>query len=358
MTGAERMRKLRATRRARSTGRTEHLHEDERCPDCGTLLILVGRFHLCRPRQAVTKLAMTKSGGRPPIGENAMTGAERMRKLRATRRARSTGRTEHLHEDERCPDCGTLLILVGRFHLCRPRQAVTKLAMTKSGGRPPIGEKAMTGAERMRKLRATRRARSTGRTEHLHEDERCPDCGTLLILVGRFHLCRPRQAVTKLAMTKSGGRPPIGENAMTGAERMRKLRATRRARSTGRTEHLHEDERCPDCGTLLILVGRFHLCRPRQAVTKFPVTKSGGRPPIGERAMTGAERMREEERCPDCGTLLILVGRAHLCQPQLAVTKLPVTKSGGRPPIGEKAITGVERMRKLRAIRRTLTRTV
>ena len=137
-------------------------------------------------------------------------------------------RTEHLPEDERCPDCGTLLILVGRFHLCRMRQAVTKFPVTKPGGRPPIGEKVMTGAERMRKLRATRRARSTGRTEHLPEDERCPDCGTLLILVGRFHLCRPRQAVTKFPVTKSGGRPPIGEKAMTGAERMRKLRATRR----------------------------------------------------------------------------------------------------------------------------------
>jgi len=99
----------------------------------------------------------------------------------------------------------------------------------KSGGRPPIGEKAMTGAERMRKLRAIRRARSTGRTEHSHEDERCPDCGTLLILVGRLHLCQQRQAVTKLPVTKSGGRPPIGEKAMTGAERMRKRRATRRA---------------------------------------------------------------------------------------------------------------------------------
>jgi hypothetical protein len=38
--------------------------------------------------------------------------------------------------------------------------------------------------------------------------------------------------------------------------------------SSERTEHLHEDEHCPDCGVLLILVGRFHQCRPRQAVTK------------------------------------------------------------------------------------------
>ena len=110
----------------------------------------------------------------------------------------------------------------------KPQRAVTKLPVTKSNGRPPIGEKAMTGAECMRKLRATRRARSTGRTEHLPEDERCPDCGTLLILVGRFHLCRPRQAVTKFPVTKSGGRRSIGEKAMTGAGRMRKLRATRR----------------------------------------------------------------------------------------------------------------------------------
>jgi len=49
------------------------------------------------------------------------------------------------------------LILVARSHLCRPRQAVTK-PVTKSGGQPPIGEKAMTGAGRMRKLRAGRRA--------------------------------------------------------------------------------------------------------------------------------------------------------------------------------------------------------
>jgi hypothetical protein len=62
-----------------------------------------------------------------------------------------------MYEDERCADCGALLILVGRAHPCRPREAVTK-PVTKSGGRPPIGEKAMTGAERMRKLRATRRA--------------------------------------------------------------------------------------------------------------------------------------------------------------------------------------------------------
>jgi hypothetical protein len=76
----------------------------------------------------------------------------------------SSGRTEHLQEDEHCPDCGALLILVGRSHLCRPRQAVTKPPVTKSGGRPPIGEKAMTGAERMRKLRATRRALAYMRT--------------------------------------------------------------------------------------------------------------------------------------------------------------------------------------------------
>jgi hypothetical protein len=48
--------------------------------------------------------------------------------------------------------------------LCQPRRAVTKAPVTKSSGRPPIGEKAMTGAERMRKLRATRRALAHMRT--------------------------------------------------------------------------------------------------------------------------------------------------------------------------------------------------
>src|SRR6516165_2815129 len=44
------------------------------------------------------------------------------------------------------------------------------------------------------------------------------------------------------------------------------------------------------------LVGRVHLCRLRQGVTKLPVTKSGGRPPFGEKAMTGAERMTQAAR--------------------------------------------------------------
>jgi hypothetical protein len=52
------------------------------------------------------------------------------------------------------------------------------------------------------------------------------------------------------------------------------------------------------------------------------------------------------------------LSRVHLCRPRRAVTKLPVTKSGGRRPIGEKAMAGAERMRKLRAGRRALTRTV
>jgi len=56
--------------------------------------------------------------------------------------------------------------------------------------------------------------------------------------------------------------------------------------------------------------------------------------------------------------MVSLVGRVHLCRPRQAVTKLPVAKSGGRPPIGEKAMTGAERMRKLRAGHRALTRTV
>jgi len=69
------------------------------------------------------------------------------------------------------------MILVGRSHQCQLRQAVTnspvtkhtvtkspvtKSSVTKSRGRPPIGEKAMTGAERMRRMRARRAAAQQG----------------------------------------------------------------------------------------------------------------------------------------------------------------------------------------------------
>jgi hypothetical protein len=50
-------------------------------------------------------------------------------------------------------------------------------------------------------------------------------------------------------------------------------------------------------------------------------------------------------------------GRVPLRQPRRAVTKFQVTKSAGRPPIGEKAMTDAEGMRKLRVNRRALTRT-
>jgi hypothetical protein len=52
-------------------------------------------------------------------------------------------------------------------------------------------------------------------------------------------------------------------------------------------------DRCECCGANLALVGRVHRC-----VTKVPepvtkdVTKKRGRPPLGERAMTAAERQR------------------------------------------------------------------
>jgi len=42
-----------------------------------------------------------------------------------------------------------------------------------------------------------------------------------------------------------------------------------------------DDERCPDCGALLILVGRRHLCRPPPSGG----ARGRGRPPIGERPM-------------------------------------------------------------------------
>ena len=52
-------------------------------------------------------------------------------------------------------------------------------------------------------------------------------------------------------------------------------------------------DRCERCGANLALVGRVHRC-----VTKVPepVTKKRGRPPLGERAMTAAERQRRCRR--------------------------------------------------------------
>ena len=50
----------------------------------------------------------------------------------------------------RCPDCGSLLVLVGLHHLYRPRPA-------RAAGRPPVGARAMTAAERQRRRRAAQR---------------------------------------------------------------------------------------------------------------------------------------------------------------------------------------------------------
>ena len=69
--------------------------------------------------------------------------------------------------------------------------------------------------------------------------DRCPACGKDRVLVGNRHLCWPvtkfSAGVTKLIeyeVTAPGrvkvGRRPLGEEAMTGAERMRRLRARRK----------------------------------------------------------------------------------------------------------------------------------
>jgi hypothetical protein len=54
----------------------------------------------------------------------------------------------------RCPECGSLLVLVGIRHLCRgPGPGAPR----PGAGRPPIGKKAMTGAERQRRSCALRK---------------------------------------------------------------------------------------------------------------------------------------------------------------------------------------------------------
>jgi hypothetical protein len=64
----------------------------------------------------------------------------------------------------RCPECGSLLVLVGIRHLCRGPGVwqVTHLSSGPGGprpgsGRPPIGRRAMTGAERQRRSRTRRK---------------------------------------------------------------------------------------------------------------------------------------------------------------------------------------------------------
>jgi hypothetical protein len=50
--------------------------ETERCPDCGALIALVGRRHRCMPR----------GRGRPSLGAQAMTPAQRQRRSRARKK--------------------------------------------------------------------------------------------------------------------------------------------------------------------------------------------------------------------------------------------------------------------------------
>jgi hypothetical protein len=66
------------------------------------------------------------------------------------------------------------------------------------------------------------------------DDERCPDCGALLILVGRRHLCVPR------AWKQPAGRPSIGAEPMTPAQRQRRSRGLRR-----KAEHVQALTRRP-----------------------------------------------------------------------------------------------------------------
>lgn len=69
-----------------------------------------------------------------------------------------------------CPICGKNRDLVGLRHLCRPvmfvdlaeksvTKPVTKPVTKHKGGRQPVGKKAMTGAERVRRHRQQRKGR-------------------------------------------------------------------------------------------------------------------------------------------------------------------------------------------------------
>jgi len=57
-------------------------------------------------------------------------------------------------ETARCKDCGAVLALVGRSHLCNP------VHNWKGAGRKPLGRRAMTAAERQRRSRKSRPALS------------------------------------------------------------------------------------------------------------------------------------------------------------------------------------------------------
>jgi len=50
--------------------------ETECCPTCGALIALVGRRHRCLP---------PRGRGRPPLGDQPMTAAQRQRRSRAKR---------------------------------------------------------------------------------------------------------------------------------------------------------------------------------------------------------------------------------------------------------------------------------
>ena len=58
--------------------------ETARCPGCGALLVLVGLRHLCREP---LRTADARGRGRPLLGVQPMTAAERKRRQRAKKKA-------------------------------------------------------------------------------------------------------------------------------------------------------------------------------------------------------------------------------------------------------------------------------
>jgi len=77
--------------------------------------------------------------------------------------------------DERCPDCGALLALVGSRHLCRPR-APAASPTRRPRGRPPLALKGLSPAS-AKERQAKRRAKKDEMTQRLARLARRPRRG-------------------------------------------------------------------------------------------------------------------------------------------------------------------------------------
>ena len=62
----------------------------------------------------------------------------------------------------------------------------------------------------------------------------------------------------------------------------------------------YSDERCPDCGALLVLVGRRHLCRSATRDDSMPVYQ---KPPRGRIKQPGLLKRRQDQKASMLGRL-------------------------------------------------------